>query len=50
MAARVEGGGVAAVGAQVAFEAADGGAVALPDGEFVDLPVARRAERLLARA
>jgi len=33
-----------------AFEAADGGAVALPDGEFVDLPVARRAERLLARA
>ena len=33
-----------------AFEAADGGAVALPDGEFVDLPVAQRAERLLARA
>ena len=33
-----------------AFEAADGGAAALPDGEFVDLPVARRAERLLARA
>jgi len=33
-----------------AFEAADRGAVALPDGEFVDLPVAQRAERLLARA
>lgn len=33
-----------------AFAAADGAAVALPDGEFVDLPVAQRAERLLARA
>ena len=30
-----------------AFEAADGAAVALPDGEFVDLPVAQRARRLL---
>ena len=33
-----------------AFEAAEGAAVALPDGEFVDLPVAQRARRLLARA
>jgi citrate lyase subunit beta/citryl-CoA lyase len=33
-----------------AFAAADGAAVALPDGEFVDLPVAQRAERFLARA
>lgn len=31
-----------------AFEAAGGAAVALPDGEFVDLPVAQRARRLLA--
>ena len=33
-----------------AFAAADGAALRLPDGEFVDLPVAQRAERLLARA
>jgi citrate lyase subunit beta/citryl-CoA lyase len=33
-----------------AFDAADGAALRLPDGEFVDLPVAQRAERLLARA
>ena len=30
-----------------AFEAAGGGATRLPDGEFVDLPVAQRAQRLL---
>ena len=30
-----------------AFDAAGGDAVALPDGEFVDLPVAQRARRLL---
>jgi citrate lyase beta subunit len=30
--------------------AADGAALRLPDGEFVDLPVAQRAERLLARS
>jgi citrate lyase subunit beta / citryl-CoA lyase len=30
-----------------AFEAADRGATRLPSGEFVDLPVAQRAERLL---
>ena len=30
-----------------AFDAARGAAVALPDGEFVDLPVAQRARRLL---
>ncbi len=30
-----------------AFDAACGAAVALPDGEFVDLPVAQRARRLL---
>ncbi len=33
-----------------AFAAADGAALRLPDGEFVDLPVAQRAERLLARS
>jgi hypothetical protein len=32
------------------IDAADGVARRLPDGEFVDLPVAQRAERLLARA
>ena len=31
----------------VAFEAAGRGATRLPDGEFVDLPVAQRAQRLL---
>ena len=30
-----------------AFEAAGGGATRLPDGEFVDLPVAQRAQRML---
>jgi citrate lyase subunit beta/citryl-CoA lyase len=30
-----------------AFEAAGRGATRLPDGEFVDLPVAQRAQRLL---
>ncbi len=33
-----------------AFDAAAGGAVKLPDGEFVDLPVAERARRLLQMA
>jgi citrate lyase subunit beta / citryl-CoA lyase len=33
-----------------AFEAAGGGALRLPSGEFVDLPVARRARRLLELA
>jgi citrate lyase subunit beta/citryl-CoA lyase len=33
-----------------AFDAAGGGAVKLPDGEFVDLPVAHRARRLLELA
>ena len=33
-----------------AFEASGGGAVKLPDGEFVDLPVADRARRLLELA
>jgi citrate lyase subunit beta/citryl-CoA lyase len=33
-----------------AFAAADGNAVRLPDGEFVDLPVADRARRLLELA
>jgi citrate lyase subunit beta/citryl-CoA lyase len=33
-----------------AFAAAGGAALRLPDGEFVDLPVAQRAERLLARS
>jgi citrate lyase subunit beta/citryl-CoA lyase len=33
--------------ALAAFEIAGGGAVQLPDGEFVDLPVAERARRLL---
>jgi len=33
-----------------AFEASGGGAVKLPDGEFVDLPVADRARRLLQLA
>ena len=33
-----------------AFAAADGNAVKLPDGEFVDLPVADRARRLLELA
>jgi len=31
-----------------AFAEAGGGALRMPDGEFVDLPVARRAERVLA--
>jgi citrate lyase subunit beta / citryl-CoA lyase len=30
-----------------AFDAAGGNALRLPDGEFVDLPVAQRARRLL---
>jgi citrate lyase subunit beta/citryl-CoA lyase len=30
-----------------AFDAAGGAALRLPDGEFVDLPVAQRARRLL---
>jgi citrate lyase subunit beta/citryl-CoA lyase len=33
-----------------AFEAAGGAALRLPDGEFVDLPVARRARRVLELA
>jgi citrate lyase subunit beta/citryl-CoA lyase len=33
-----------------AFEAGGGGALRLPSGEFVDLPVARRAQRLLELA
>jgi len=33
-----------------AFAAADGNAVRLPDGAFVDLPVADRARRLLELA
>jgi citrate lyase subunit beta / citryl-CoA lyase len=33
-----------------AFEAAGGAALRLPDGEFVDLPVAQRARRLLQLA
>ena len=33
-----------------AFDAAGGEAVKLPDGEFVDLPVADRARRLLQLA
>jgi citrate lyase subunit beta/citryl-CoA lyase len=33
-----------------AFDAAAGDAVKLPDGEFVDLPVAERARRLLRLA
>jgi citrate lyase subunit beta/citryl-CoA lyase len=33
-----------------AFERADGGAIRLPDGEFVDLPVADRARRLVELA
>ena len=33
-----------------AFDAAGGEAVKLPDGEFVDLPVADRARRLLELA
>jgi citrate lyase subunit beta/citryl-CoA lyase len=33
-----------------AFDAAAGEAVKLPDGEFVDLPVADRARRLLQLA
>jgi citrate lyase subunit beta/citryl-CoA lyase len=33
-----------------AFDAAGGAALRLPDGEFVDLPVAQRARRVLQRA
>ena len=33
-----------------AFEAAGGEAIKLPDGEFIDLPVAARAQRLLELA
>lgn len=33
-----------------AFRAARGEAVKLPDGEFIDLPVADRAQRLLELA
>jgi citrate lyase subunit beta/citryl-CoA lyase len=33
-----------------AFEGAGGEAVQLPDGEFVDVPVAKRARRLLELA
>ena len=33
-----------------AFDAAGGAALRLPDGEFIDLPVAQRARRVLQMA